>query len=222
VLWRVGPDTAASAADLDGPPVDVHRVTAEIADILDGPAYRETEPSLLERLLGPLYTWLERVIAFVLDQVLRVVGWVVEFFQILGVRRAAPILVVVVAGIVAAALARRRARDIERRTTIERILEMGTDPAELERLALAAETGGEHGEAIRLRFVAGLLRLDTAGRIDFYPGLSNATISENLGDGDFDSLAAQFDRVVYGRRPAGPGDSTSARSGWARLLGVRV
>jgi hypothetical protein len=206
---------------LEGEPVDVADVLDRIERILSNPIYAEEHETFLQRILGPVYTWLERMIAWAFDTVTEVVLWVLQIigtdvFGIVG-----PIILVLIMALGIALLARRRAREIERRATIERILELGTDPSELEARAGDADEHGDHAEAIRLRFVAGLLRLDQSGMIDFYPGLSNGAISAQLGDPTFDRLAAQFDRVVYGRRAAGPQDSQQAAADWAALQGAR-
>lgn len=209
------------ASRFDGPPVDRDDVVERVRSILSDPKYVTDEPTFLERLLGPLYDWLQKMIAIVWELGTRVVSWFVRLLATNAMTVIGPILVLVVAAAATWMLARRRARDIERRATIERILEIGTDPEELEARAVEADDAGDHAEAIRLRFVAGLLRLDADGRIDFYPGLSNGAISERLDDPVFDGLAGQFDQVVYGKRSASRADSRSAADRWASLAGVR-
>lgn len=221
VATVVATATATLQDRFDGPPVDVQDVLDRIERILSDPLYAEERKSLLERLLGPLYGWLERMIAWVTDKIIDVVRWLFDLLttNVLGV--VGPLLVVAAATAGIWVLARRRAREIERRATIERILELGSDPGELEAQAVEADQRADHAEAIRLRFVAGLLRLDQDGVIDFYPGLSNGAISQELRDPTFDRLASQFDRVVYGRRPAGADDSRQATDDWMRLHGAR-
>lgn len=211
-----------TAQALDGPPVDPVDINERITEILSDPRYATERETLLERLFGPLYDWAERMLAYLIDLLTQSFLRVLSLLEFEVLRWLGPLLVAVAALVGALILGRRRARDIERRAIIERILELGTDPDELDSLAAAAQARAEHGEAIRLRFVAGLLRLDAAGRIEFYPGLSNALVSTELSDETFDQLADQFDRVVYGRRPATAGDSAAAEAGWGRLLGVRA
>jgi len=214
--WAAGLETR-----FEGPPVDADDVLQRAERILLDPKYAQDSPTLLERLLGPLYDWLQKMIAFVWEMGARVVEWLVRLFGSNAMSWAGPIIVLLAAGAATWVLARRRARDIERRATIERILEIGTDPAELETKAVAADAAGDHAEAIRFRFVAGLLRLDAHGDIEFYPGLSNSAISERLDDPVFDQLSTQFDRVVYGQRPASRADSERAAANWAALQGAR-
>jgi hypothetical protein len=216
------PFTDLTPEALDGPAVDPVDIDQRITAILSDARYAAERETLLERLFGPLYDWVERMLAYLTDLVMRAFEEILSFLDWGTLQWLGPTLVGIAALVGALILGRRRARDIERRATIERILELGTDPQELERMAAAAHDRGDHAEAIRLRFVAGLLRLDAAGRIEFYPGLSNALVSAELADDTFDRLADQFDRVVYGRRPATADDSAAAEADWRQLLGVRA
>lgn len=211
---------ASLESRLDGTPVDADDIAERASRILSDPKYAEDRRTLLERLLGPVYDWLERMIAFVIEMATRLLQWLVSLLGTDVMSWAGPVIVAVAATAALSILARRRAREVERRATIERILELGTDPAELEARAVAADAAGDHAEAIRLRFVAGLLRLDAAGVIEFYPGLSNGAISERLGDPTFDRLAAQFDSVVYGKHPADRSASEQATNDWTALQGA--
>jgi hypothetical protein len=91
-------------------------------------------------------------------------------------------------------------------------------PGELERLAEEAERRGEHEAALRLRFRAGLLRLDARGAIDYRPSLRTHEVAATLGSDAFDRLAAGFDEVVYGERPARAEDVEAARRDWEAVL----
>jgi hypothetical protein len=126
-------------------------------------------------------------------------------------------VVVVLAAVVAFRLSRDRGRQRSDRHPAG-ASEDGLDPAELERRAAEAERRGELAEALRLRFRAGLLRLDELGVIELRPGLTNAAAGRALRSPHYDSLAGDFDEVVYGGRPATPGDVEAARSEWPRLL----
>ncbi len=92
------------------------------------------------------------------------------------------------------------------------------DPRTLERLAAEAEAAGEFEKALRLRFRAGLLRLDAHGTIDYRPSISTREVSRKLRSEDFDSLALTFDDVVYGGRPADDADVEDARSRWPLVV----
>ena len=91
-------------------------------------------------------------------------------------------------------------------------------PAELERRADAAEARGERASALRLRFRAGLLRLDAAGAIALRPSLTAGEISRRLRSPTFDRLARDLDEVLYAGRPADPARVEAARAGWPRVL----
>ena len=94
----------------------------------------------------------------------------------------------------------------------------GLDADELERRADEAERHGDLDTALRLRFRAGLGRLDDAGVVRFRPGLTNTAVSRTLRSRDFDGLANDFDEVAYGGRPATPDDIAAARSAWPAVL----
>ena len=90
------------------------------------------------------------------------------------------------------------------------------DPRALERRADAAEAAGDLEAALRLRFRAGLLRLDARGAIEFRPSISTHEVRRALRSEDFDALAATFDDVVYGGRAADAADVAEARERWPR------
>jgi len=92
------------------------------------------------------------------------------------------------------------------------------DPRALEARADAAEAAGDLEAALRLRFRAGLLRLDARGAIDFRPSISTIEVRRRLHDDDFDALAATFDDVVYGGRPPAADDLAAARERWPRVI----
>lgn len=93
------------------------------------------------------------------------------------------------------------------------------DPAELDRLAVEAGRAGAYDREIRLRFVAGLLRLERAGRIRAAAVSPSLTLRGELANPTFDQLAASFDEVAYGDRPATEADAAAARAAWATLVG---
>ena len=96
--------------------------------------------------------------------------------------------------------------------------EDGLSPEELDRRAEEAERRGQLADALRLRFRAGLLRLDGLGAIDLRPGLTNAAAARLLGSRRFDRLTVDFDEVVYGGRRATSGDVALSRAEWPRVL----
>ena len=92
------------------------------------------------------------------------------------------------------------------------------DPRALERRADAAEAAGDLEAALRLRFRAGLLRLDERGAIEFRPSISTFEVRRTLHSDDFDALAATFDDVVYGGRPPETDDLAAARERWPSVI----
>ena len=115
-------------------------------------------------------------------------------------------------------LARRRSAMVDRDLTLERLIEEGGDPTEIERLATTAAESGDYSSAVRYLFLAGLLRLDLTGRIRFRPGLTTGAIVEELTDPAFDSLARTFEDVAYGGRDADQENYSQAMAGWDELL----
>lgn len=92
------------------------------------------------------------------------------------------------------------------------------DPARLEREADEAERRGDLERAIRLRFRAGLLRLDRAKAIELEASTTSGEVSRRLRSREFDDVAGSFDAVVYGRRPPRGEDVELSRAGWTRVL----
>jgi hypothetical protein len=92
------------------------------------------------------------------------------------------------------------------------------DPEDLERRAEEAERRGDLDLALRLRFRAGLVRLDDAGVVRLRPGLTNSAVSRMLRSPRFDELAGDFDEVAYGGRPATATQVATARASWPTLV----
>jgi hypothetical protein len=92
------------------------------------------------------------------------------------------------------------------------------DPGRLERDADIAERRGDLDAALRLRFRAGLLRLDRAGAIRFRPSITTGQVARRLRTPVFDDLAVTFDAVAYGGRHASATDLSTARTAWPRVL----
>ena len=91
-------------------------------------------------------------------------------------------------------------------------------PDELERRAESAEGAGDLERAIRLRFLAGLLRLDLAGVVRFRPSITAGEVSRRVRSETFDDIASDFDEIVYGRREPAIDDVHASRLGWKRIL----
>jgi uncharacterized protein DUF4129 len=126
--------------------------------------------------------------------------------------------VVIAAAVVAVRLSSGRGRQHFASRRVVGDDEDGLGPDDLERRADEAELRGELDAALRLRFRAGLARLDDAGVVRLRPGLTNAAVSRALRSREFDGLAGDFDEVAYGGRPATTADVTTARSIWPAVV----
>lgn len=89
---------------------------------------------------------------------------------------------------------------------------------DLERAATTAEERGDLGDAVRLRFQAGLLALHEQETIPTATELPNAALARALRSESFDTLARRFDEIVYGRGVAEPRDVEHARREWPALI----
>jgi hypothetical protein len=92
------------------------------------------------------------------------------------------------------------------------------DPKTLERRAAEAEAAGDLEAALRLRFRAGLLRLDRRGAIAFRPSISTHEVRRALRSDDFDEISTTFDDVVYGGREPHTEDVAQARERWPDVV----
>lgn len=92
------------------------------------------------------------------------------------------------------------------------------DPDVLEREADDAERQGDLDTALRLRFRAGLVRLDAAGAIKLRPSLTTGEVRRHIRSDALHDLTAAFEAVAYAGEPAGPDDVAAARREWPRVL----
>lgn len=193
---------------------DAASAREQAREILSGRQYRDTD--VPQPFKGPL--------RWVGDRIEDVGDWLGGLFD--DVDASVPggswvlwvLLGAAVAGaavIVARAVIRRRAEAAEVRG------EEGErpDPAALEREAWEAEQAGEFERAVRLRFRAGVVRLEP--RLD--PGGLRTTgaLSASLRSERFDALGADFDAIAYGGREAAARDASEAREGWAEVVSSR-
>jgi hypothetical protein len=125
-------------------------------------------------------------------------------------------LVIVAAGAITSTTIRRRAIAIERAR--EASLPETEDPHALEREADRAERAGDWERAVRLRFRAGLLRLDRRHVIEYRPSLTTGEVARAVGSPAFAEVGERFDAIAYGGRPAERDDAEHARRGWAEVL----
>jgi hypothetical protein len=125
-------------------------------------------------------------------------------------------LVLLAAGTITSTTIRRRALAIERRRTAA--APEAENPAALERAADEAERDGDWERAVRLRFRAGLLRLDRRRVLTYRPSLTTGEVARAVGVPSFADVGARFDEIAYGGRTAEREDAEAARSGWKTVL----
>ncbi len=129
------------------------------------------------------------------------------------------LLVLAVAGVTTASwsLLRRRELAIEsaERTRGRR---KGPSAASLDARALEAAREGRFEDALRLHFVAALIRLDSHGAIRLHDGLTSGSVTATLSHPIASHLVAVHDEVVYGDRTATPTDAEQSRTGWRQVV----
>ncbi len=186
--------------------VDVAVETAR--QVLSQSKYEVGGEGFLDRLGALILAWFDRFLAW-LSSALG--GPTNTALVVIGV--------VVLAGLAAFTfLARRRSATLAEEFSLERLIAEGGDPAQYERSAADAAARGAWDEALRLQFLAGLLRLDLSGSITFRPGLTTGEIAATVSDERFDHLVDVFNDVAYGGRHADESAYRSAVDTWAALL----
>jgi hypothetical protein len=91
--------------------------------------------------------------------------------------------------------------------------------AQLLRQAERAERAGDLDMALRLRFRAGLVELDSRSLIELRPALTNRELLRDVPSQTLVGLVDGFEAVAYGGRAAAADDVRSARDGWPRVPG---
>lgn len=184
-------------------------------EILSRAEFRASRtPRPLRGVLRQLGRWLEPIVRPVGRPLGDLWRWVVE-----DPRRFIPagIVVLLVAAIATVRLSRHRAA-FAGPSSMKGERDRIEDPATLERLAVEAERAGQLDDAVRLRFRAGLLRLDAAGALAYRPSLTAGAVLRAVPVPALADLARAFDEIAYGGRPAGTDDVRAAREGWPRVL----
>jgi len=193
---------------------DADAARDQAREILDARPYRETE---LPRPFAGFLEWLGERLGPLSDAWDAIADWVAD--GPLGARLLALALIAGVLAAVARRIALGRAgAHLGARPRRAHDAEGSLDPGRLERLADAAERDGDLDRALRLRFRAGLLRLDRVGLIEFRPSITSGEVSRALQLAPFDRLALRHDEVVYGGRPATHDDVADARTTFPTLV----
>lgn len=214
--------TIESGAGAAGPNVPLlnDAPQREAARILDSSKYKPNEPPRpLRGAIRRLGDWLEPV----LEPIGRVLGPVGRFFAALfdnpwtlGLLAA---LVILLAAVFASRMATRRNRAAEAAMGgAARAHIASLDPRDLDREADGAEAVGDFERAFRLRFLAGVLRLDKAGAIDYRQSATTGQLVREVKSKTFSGLARSFDEIAYGGRGAGREDVAQAKAEWPRVL----
>jgi hypothetical protein len=163
----------------------------------------------------------EKPIAWLGDQVRPILAWINDRGASvpggpLAVWIALSALVLLAAGTITSTTIRRRALAIERRRAAA--APEAENPAALERAADEAERNGDWERAVRLRFRAGLLRLDRRRVLTYRPSLTTGEVARAVGVPSFTDVGARFDEIAYGGRTAEREDAEAARTGWKTVL----
>lgn len=205
-------ETLAENTSLEGA-IDAEQARAEARAVLEQGKFESSElPRPFKGLLDEIGERLQPIGEWLGDLLDNVTG---------GRPGLALIVLLAIAGIVAAivsrkVIARRARRAVELREQ-ERDEERA-GAAELESWADEAERKGDLETALRLRFRAGLIRLADARAVPARASLTSGELKQLLRSQEFEEIAATFDEVVYGRRPARAEDVARSRAGWQTLL----
>jgi hypothetical protein len=125
-------------------------------------------------------------------------------------------LVIGAVALIARAISRRVA---SRRESTTSEVRLSKRIAELEREAAAAAAAGRWAEAIRLRFRAGLLRIEDRGRVLGVEQRPNADVVRRATIDPLSPLADMHDRITYGEHPAAAADDAASKAGWDDVQG---
>ena len=117
-------------------------------------------------------------------------------------------------------------RFVRARTVRQKTAETGRDAnhtaAELDRSADEAEQSGRYGDAVRLRFRAGLRRLAEQHALRIPEQRPNGDLVRQLDDASFSALAARFDEIAYASSASEMTDVLTARDRWPKIIAAAV
>ena len=178
---------------------------------------------------SPVPRPLRGVLRWIGDRLSSIMGWIGDRFSWLPgwarpwVESAALLLVVAVIVLLVTKLVQARAQAAAARLGSDHgsahASALDDDPAALERAAADAEARGDLALAVRLRFRAGLLRLDRdAHAITYRHSIPTGEVRAELASPTFDELADTFEGITYGGNDAGPDDTAEARHDWPGVV----
>lgn len=197
---------------------DADQLQRQARDILNEPRFHERRtPGPFRGVFRQLGEWLEPALAPIGRFFLRLFRVVADWWETPETRVVLVLAVVLLAIVLATAVIRRR--------SAVSIAGGGPggggkdeDPAALERAADRAEAEGRFGDAVRLRFQAGVVRLQRDGKVRRGKSTPTRAIARQLKIAEFDRLGQTFDAVAYGGRDASADDAAEAKREWQRVL----
>jgi hypothetical protein len=186
--------------------------------ILAGPQFHAHPGRSFDPLGGVLNT-IGRALAFVFTPIghglAAAFDWVARRIGA-GVALALCLVALAVAvAALASLMLRRRARLGALRP--ERQAVRGEDPRQLDLDADSAEAAGDLETAVRLRFRAGLARLERGGLVAGRDTKTSADLAAVLRSPAFEQLAADLESIVYAGNEAGAEQAAAARALWPRV-----
>jgi hypothetical protein len=187
--------------------------------ILSGPdftAHGAKSPRPFAGVLKQLGQWLHDVFGPVGHPFGSGFDWLARIFGRTGTEVIFCVVLVIVAFLVVRVMVRRSARlgRADRPAGTETVSD---DPAVLEHQADDAETNGDLELAVRLRFRAGLLRLERRGLLAERDTRTSGEIAVILGSPSFTRLAADLEEILYAEVPADASHAQAARTLWPRV-----
>ena len=192
----------------EAPAASAGQARAEAGDILDGPPYEAASaPQPFRGVLERVGRWLRSVFD---DVDANLPGGPEVVWELLAA------IVLVIAFFLSRGVIKRRVATAERSASGR--APKPTGPRDLERAAQQAERAGDLDAAIRLRFQAGVLRLQEAGVLPRADAITTGEVNRRLRSRTFSEVAGSFEQIAYGGKPARPTDVELARSGWSAVL----
>jgi hypothetical protein len=113
-------------------------------------------------------------------------------------------------------LVHRRSR-IAARSEGQAMVNPTLDPADLEAQAERLAVGGDYAGSFRLRFEAGLMRLESIGLIAGQRTRTDADLTDHIGSAAFDRLARRHEAITFAAQPASERDDIQARTDWPQV-----
>jgi hypothetical protein len=204
---------------------DAAAARAAARAILDAPPFvtPPRSPGLFQRVATDVGHWIVTAVQWVLHQLDRLLAHPVSSGarSIFGPSSS---LVLAIAGAVLVAsvatfviVRRARANPTAASPTSQARARRAARAARLLEEANDAWRAGDLDAALRLRFAAGLERLEDRGLLHDRASLTTTTLAGQLHSSTFDELAVVHSRVAYGGVDASPDDVERAFSSWPRV-----